>query len=203
MTSDALIEAKKAARADAEARRARAHAELARRSGADFAAAALKREFLAAVTPHAGAPVSGYWPVREEIDVRPIITELAGRGHACGLPVIVAKGQPLKFRRWRPGAKLEDGRWGIPIPPEDAEEVIPELVIAPLLAFDRAGRRLGYGAGFYDRTLALLRGRPGARVLAVGVAYAAQEMDAVPADESDERLDLIVTESGVIHPAGR
>jgi len=203
MKSDALLEAKKAARAKAQARRAQAHADLARRLAPDYAGGALMREFLATVSPHAGAAVSGYWPVREEIDVRPLLRQLADRGHVCGLPVIVAKGQPLVFRRWRPEAGLEDGRWGIPIPPEDAAQVIPDLVIVPLLAFDRAGRRLGYGAGFYDRTLALLRSRPDARVLAVGVAYAAQEMDEVPAGESDERLDLVVTETGVVRLAAR
>lgn len=193
-----LQEAKKAARAAALARRSEAHAGYLRRLGADFAGAALRRLFLAAANPRASAAVSGYWPVRDEIDVRPLLTEFAGRGHVCGLPVIVAKGKPLMFRRWKPDVPMVAGRWDIPVPPADAEEVIPELVIVPLLAFDRAGRRLGYGAGFYDRTLALLRSRPGARVFAAGVAYAAQEVDEVPADESDARLDLVVTEAEAI-----
>ncbi len=198
-----LQEAKKAARAAATARRFAAHAGYVRRLGADFAGAALMRQFLAAATPRAGAPVSGYWPVRDEIDVRPLLAELARRGHACGLPVIIGKGKPLAFRRWKPEVPLVAGRWDIPIPPAEAEEVVPELVIVPLLAFDRTGRRLGYGAGFYDRTLALLRGREGARVFAAGVAYAAQEVEEVPADESDERLDFVVTEAEAIRIAPR
>ena len=194
----ALEEAKKAARAAAMERRSEAHAGYVRRLGAEFAGAALMRQFLAAASPRAGAPVSGYWPVRDEIDVRPLLAEFARRGHICGLPVIAAKGKPLAFRRWKPEVPLVAGRWDIPVPPADADEVIPELVIVPLLAFDRSGRRLGYGAGFYDRTLALLRGRPGARVFAAGVAYAAQEAAEVPAEDTDEPLDLVVTETEAI-----
>lgn len=193
-----LEEAKKAARAAAMARRSAAHAGYVRRVGADFAGAALMRRFLAAAVPRAGAPVSGYWPVKGEIDVRPLMRTLAARGHVCGLPVIAAKGKPLAFRRWKPEMSLMPGRWDIPVPPQEADAVIPEFVIVPLLAFDRSGRRLGYGAGFYDRTLALLRGRPGARVFAAGVAYAAQEAEDIPADDSDEFLDLVVTERGAI-----
>jgi len=198
----AIAAAKKAARAAAEARREKAHAELAGRFGPDHAGAALARHFLDAITPPPGAPVSAYWPVKEEIDVRPLMAELVARGHVCGLPVIVAKRAPLVFKRWDPDRPLAEGRWGIPVPPADAPEVIPELLMVPLLAFDGLGNRLGYGAGFYDRTLALLRSRPGRRPLAVGVAYAAQRVDRVPCDETDEKLDWVVTEREALRFAG-
>jgi len=190
----ALAAAKQAAREAATARRAEAHADLARRFGPEHAGAALARNFFAAITPPPKIPVSAFWPVKEEIDVRPLMAALHERGHVCGLPVIVAKRAPLVFKRWHPDRPLVEGRWGIPVPPPEAEEVIPELVLVPLLAFDALGNRLGYGAGFYDRTLALLRSRPGHRALAVGVAYAAQQVENVPCDATDEKLDWVVTE---------
>jgi 5-formyltetrahydrofolate cyclo-ligase len=110
----------------------------------------------------------------------------------------MGRGFPLKFRRWYPERPLVAGKWGIATPDEGCEEIEPELVVVPLLAFDRGGNRLGYGAGYYDRTLAGLRSRRPGRVLAVGVAYAAQEVALVPVDESDERLDWIVTEKEAI-----
>lgn len=194
----AVAAAKKAAREEAVLRRAEAHADLARRFGPEYAGRELARNFFAAMEPVPGAPVSAFWPVKEEIDVRPLMSALHARGHACGLPVIVAKRAPLVFRRWDPARPLVEGRWGIPTPPEDAEEVIPELVLVPLLAFDAGGNRLGYGAGFYDRTLALLRSRPGHRALAVGVAYAAQQVARVPCDATDEKLDWVVTETDAV-----
>ena len=190
--------AKKAAREAARQRRAEAHAELARVFGPDYAGAALARNFFAALDPPPGIPVSGFWPVKEEIDVRPLLSGLHERGHVCGLPVIVAKGAPLVFRRWDPDGALIEGRWGIPVPPPESEEVVPELILVPLLAFDGRGNRLGYGAGFYDRTLSLLRGRPGLGTLAVGVAYSAQQVESIPCDETDEKLDWIVTEAGAV-----
>jgi 5-formyltetrahydrofolate cyclo-ligase len=191
-----LAAAKKAAREAALARRAAAHGDLRNRFGANYAGDQLMRYFFSAISPAKGIPVSGFWPVKEEIDVRPLMSALHARGHPCGLPVIVAKRTPLMFRRWDPKLPLVEGRWGIPTPPEDAPEVIPELVLVPLLAFDSGGNRLGYGAGFYDRTLALLRARPGKQTLAVGVGFAAQQVDAVPCDATDEVLDWVVTEKG-------
>lgn len=138
------------------------------------------------------ATIAGYWPVGDELDVRPLMERLHGRGHALCLPVVVAKGRPLLFRRWRPGDALVPGGLGIPVPGEGAGEVRPDLLLVPLLAFDRGGHRLGYGAGFYDRTLALLR--LGGPVTAVGVGYDAQEVPAVPRDALDQPLDWIVTE---------
>lgn len=194
----ALEAAKKSLREQAILRRGEAHGEIAGRFGAAYAGERLSRNFFAAITPPENAAVSAFWPVRDEIDVRPLLFALHERGHVCGLPVIVAKRAPLVFKRWDPHKPLAEGRWGIPVPPAEAEEVIPELMLVPLLAFDATGNRIGYGAGFYDRTIALLRGRPGRRPLAVGVAYAAQQVDRVPCDESDERLDWVVTERQAI-----
>jgi 5-formyltetrahydrofolate cyclo-ligase len=197
MTETTLQEAKRAARAEALGRRAAAHADAARRFGTASAGEALRRRFLEAITVPDGAAVSAYWPVRSEIDTRPLLTALHEAGHACGLPVIVRRGAALIFRRWQPGMTLLARPFGLLEPGPEAEEVIPDIVLVPLLAFDSAGRRLGYGGGYYDCTLAGLR-RAGREVVAIGVAYAAQGCDHVPADESDERLDWVVTEQGAI-----
>jgi 5-formyltetrahydrofolate cyclo-ligase len=130
-----------------------------------------------------------------EIDIRPLLLALAGRGHPIALPVTPKRGLPLGFRRWRPGEALARGPMGTS-QPAAGEELRPDWLLVPLLAFDRAGRRLGYGGGYYDRTLALL---PGAT--AIGCAYAAQEMAEVPAGPEDWRLDAIATEAGVIRIA--
>ncbi len=149
--------------------------------------------FLAAVRVPPGAAVSGYWPMRSEIDPRPILTALHARGHSLCLPVVVGKGQPLIFRAWRPGDGLVAGGFGTQVPDEEQETVVPRLLLVPLLAFDRAGYRLGYGGGFYDRTLAALRAQ--GPVVAVGLAFSAQEVESVPHDATDARLDWIVTEA--------
>lgn len=191
MTADA--EAKTRLRADARRRRAAAFA-----AGADTAAQAIARRFLESVPRPAGVAVAGYWPVRDEVDPRPLLTVLADRGHAIGLPAVVTRGGVLEFRRWPfavPVATPPSGAHGIPAPPDESPALMPELLLVPLLAFDRRGRRLGYGGGYYDRTLAALRRGP---VLAVGLAFAAQEVAAVPVDGGDEALDWIVTEAEAI-----
>jgi 5-formyltetrahydrofolate cyclo-ligase len=122
--------------------------------------------------------------------------EICARGHLCALPVVARRRAPLIFRRWAPETALVPGAHGEGVPPECAEEVVPDLVIVPGLAFDRDGFRLGYGAGYYDRTLAALRtSRP---VAAVGLAYAEQLIGHVPRGERDEPLDWIVTERETI-----
>lgn len=191
MTADA--EAKTRLRAEARRRRAAAFA-----AGAESAAEAVARRFLESVPRPAGVVIAGYWPVRDEVDPRPLLTALAGFGHPVGLPAVVARGGVLAFRRWpfaAPVASPPAGAYGIPAPPADAPAVVPELLLVPLLAFDRRGRRLGYGGGYYDRTLAALRRGP---VLAVGLAFAAQEVAAVPVASGDEPLDWIVTEAEAI-----
>ncbi|WP_170979146.1 5-formyltetrahydrofolate cyclo-ligase [Roseomonas sp. HF4] len=175
----------------AEARRV----ALARRAAIDPAGAG---EALAAIVlrdcpPPAGAMVSAFWPMGPEIDVRPLLDALHARGQALCLPVTPRRGQPLRFRRWAPGDALGHGPMGTREPLPAAPEVVPDWLLVPLLAFDRAGRRLGYGGGYYDRTLAAL---PGAT--AIGVAYAGQEMQEVPAGPNDMRLDRVATETGVV-----
>jgi len=143
-----------------------------------------------------GVPVSGYAQMRSEIDPTAAMEEASAHGSVC-LPVIVEKDAPLTFREWSPGCEMVEGTFGARVP-SSGKIVIPEIVIVPLLAFSRAGGRLGYGGGFYDRTLELLRAsKP---TLAIGFAYAAQEMDDIPLEATDQPLDLIVTENGVIEP---
>ncbi|GGL73027.1 5-formyltetrahydrofolate cyclo-ligase [Wenxinia marina] len=145
---------------------------------------------------HRGVPLSGYMRIRTEIDPTPAMAEAAAHG-PVGVPVIEGPGRPLKFRLWTPDAETEEGTFGAHVPAA-GDWVVPQVLIVPLLAFDRRGYRMGYGGGFYDRTLAGLRA--GGPVLAIGFAFAAQEVAAVPIDATDERLDLIVTEAGVIEP---
>lgn len=142
-------------------------------------------------------PISGYAPIRTEIDPTPVMTALCEAGAEICLPVVAGPRQPLIFRRWTPEMTLVPGAFGAPVPP-DGPEVEPVCLIAPLLAFDRARYRLGYGGGFYDRTLAALRARR--RTVAIGLAYAAQEVARVPVEPTDEPLDGIVTEKEVIRP---
>jgi 5-formyltetrahydrofolate cyclo-ligase len=137
----------------------------------------------------------------DELDPRPLFMALHDRGHPIGLPVIAAKGQPLLFRRWTPDVALVRGPFRVMTPPAEALEVVPRLLLVPLLAFDRTGYRLGYGGGFYDRTIAKLRAA--GDVLAVGVGLAVQGMDAVPRDDTDEPLDWIVTDQEAIRISNR
>jgi len=160
------------------------------------AGAAVRDNFLAAVSVPAGIPISAYWPLEAEFDPRPLFTELHRRGHAIGLPVVVGRGQALLFRHWDPGTELVRGRFRVMTPPPSAPEIVPRLLLVPLLAFDRAGYRLGYGGGFYDRTIAKLRAAGGA--VAVGVTFAALEVPDVPRDDADQPLDWIVTEREAI-----
>lgn len=141
-----------------------------------------------------GATVAGYWPVRDEMDVRALLRALCEEGHPVALPVVAGPGRPLRFRRWCPGDMLAMGPFGLSEPPAEAPELTPRVLLVPLLAFDRRGYRLGYGRGYYDRTLGSLRAA--GPVVAVGIAFAAQEVAELPSDHFDQRLDWIVTERG-------
>ncbi len=180
---------KKAARAEAALLRDRAFAADPE-AGERLAGHVLARA--GALGLGSGVAVSAYWPMKNEMDVRPLLAALAELGCVVALPVVAGKGKPLLFRRWRPGMVLRSASFGLSEPGASEPEVVPRIVFAPLLAFDRRGNRIGWGAGFYDRTLAGLRARD--PVTAVGVAYAAQELASVPADAHDQPLDWIATE---------
>ncbi|HYG85613.1 MAG TPA: 5-formyltetrahydrofolate cyclo-ligase [Azospirillum sp.] len=156
------------------------------------AAHAIRDRILAEV-PLPDGPVAGYWPLGSELDVRPLLLHFSGQGRTAALPVAGPRGEPLRFRAWTLDTPLREGRFGITEPDETAPWVVPVVLLVPLLAFDRGGHRLGYGAGYYDRTLGGLRAA-GGPVLAVGVGFAAQEVEAVPHGPHDQPLDWIVTE---------
>lgn len=180
-----LAEVKAAVRAAALARRKLAFAQ---RKPSDC------RLLSDALQAHSERVLAGYMPMRTEIDCLPAMVAHKG---PVGVPVIPGRGQPLIFRRWRPGAEMVPGAFGALIP-ATGEEIVPEVLIVPLLAFDRRGYRLGYGGGFYDRTLERLRAM--SPVTAIGFAFAAQEVTEVPTEPTDQRLDLIVTEREVFAP---
>jgi 5-formyltetrahydrofolate cyclo-ligase len=169
---------------------------LAADAGAAAEAAQYAAEhFLNSVFCNQPCVMAGYIAMADELDPLPLMRQLAAAGHRLALPVVVEKQAPLKFRAWQPGGPLEAGHHGTQAPPAAAPEVTPDVVIVPLLAFDAAGHRLGYGGGYYDRTLAQLR-RQG-RVQAVGFAYDGQKVPALPCHEGDQRLDAIVTDQAV------
>jgi 5-formyltetrahydrofolate cyclo-ligase len=152
------------------------------------------RTFPVKVTP--GMIVSGFSPMKTEINPIPLMRKLAAAGVKLALPCIAGRGHPLVMRAWDFGAALASGQWGIREPTPDAAEVAPDILIVPLACFDRTGHRIGYGAGYYDMTIRALRAKK--KVTAVGIAFAAQEIPQVPATERDERLDLVLTEREVI-----
>ena len=179
----------------------RLRAEMAgarRRAAADPgpAARAVRDRFLARFGDRvAGAGVSAYWPIGDELDPLPLLHALAGRGAVCALPAVIGPGRPLAFRRWRPGDALVEARFGLSEPPGTAPPVAPDIVVVPLLAVDRAGRRLGYGGGYYDRTIAALRCR--GEVLVVGIGYDVQIRPSVPEGADDRRVDWMVSEKRI------
>lgn len=142
-----------------------------------------------------------YQPMGSELDPRPLLARLHHRGARAALPATRGHGEVMSFRLWEPHVRLEPDAYGIPAPPPFAPEVEPDLVVAPLLGFDRAGRRLGQGAGHYDRALADLRARK--QVFVLGLAFAGQEIAELPHEDHDERLDAILTETGYIEVAHR
>lgn len=141
-----------------------------------------------------GVPLAGYMAMRTEIDPTPAMEEAAAHGPVC-VPVIIGGGLPLRFSRWEPGVALRDGPFGAQVPEVD-DFFEPEILIVPLTAYDLQGGRLGYGGGFYDRTLEMLRAKRA--TLAIGFAFSAQQADALPLESTDQPLDMIVTERGVI-----
>jgi len=144
--------------------------------------------------------VSGYIPIGDEIDVGPLMSDLSADGAVYVLPVVVAKDAALVFRHWRPGVPLEDGPWNTQHPGPDSAEAIPDVMLVPMLAFDGDGYRIGWGGGFYDRTIATLKSqRP---TLVIGVAYSGQRVDALPRGDHDQPLDWVVTDEGSLEISG-
>jgi 5-formyltetrahydrofolate cyclo-ligase len=148
------------------------------------------------VTVTTGMIVSGFSPMKTEINPLPLMRKAVQLGARLALPAIAARGKPLIMRAYAFGDELARGQWGIREPKTDAPEVAPDILIVPLAAFDRSGHRIGYGAGYYDMTINALRAKK--RVIAMGIAFAAQEITSVPATERDARLDFVLTEREVI-----
>ncbi|MEM7633922.1 MAG: 5-formyltetrahydrofolate cyclo-ligase [Pseudomonadota bacterium] len=189
----AISDAKKLARKAAGDVRKSAHERLKA-----SAAQALADRGLDFAGDLAGKTVSGFIPYLSEIDTRPLLGQLGVLGCETCVPVVIANNTPLEFRVWSPGEPTVAGRWGIPIPPDGTPVVDPDVLLVPLLAYDTSGYRLGYGGGFYDRTLEKLRSlKP---VIAIGVAYSAQQVDAVVRGDHDQPLDWILTEKGPHKP---
>ena len=182
--------AKATLRAEALARRDAMPAQL--RAAAAEAIAA--RAFPVAVKP--GTIVSGFMPLKSEINPLPLLRKLAEAGAQLALPAIAGRGLPLIMRAYTFGDEFARGQWGIREPKPEAAEVLPDILIVPLAAFDRTGHRIGYGAGYYDMTIRGLRAKK--PVIAIGIGFAAQEIPKVPATERDERLDLVLTERETI-----
>ena len=143
-----------------------------------------------------GAVVSGFMPMKSEINPLPLLRKLAGEGAKLALPCIDGRGKPLIMRAYQFGDAFKSGQWGIREPMPEAPEVKPDILLVPLVCFDRSGQRIGYGAGYYDRTIANLRALKS--VTTIGIAFAMQEIRQVPATERDERLDFVLTEKEIL-----
>ncbi|MGZ6176305.1 MAG: 5-formyltetrahydrofolate cyclo-ligase [Candidatus Binataceae bacterium] len=154
-------------------------------------AAALRDRVLAAL-PQASQIIAGYWPLGDELDCRPALGGLCARGCGVALPVVAGQGLVLIFRRWLEGEPMESGPFGTSHPSPRAPVVEPDTLLLPLIAFDRRGHRLGYGAGYYDRTVGALRRQRSIRT--IGLAYDEQEVDMVPAAAHDQAMDGVITD---------
>jgi 5-formyltetrahydrofolate cyclo-ligase len=173
----------------------RREAELRRRALANPDHAGALARHVTALNLMQGAVVAGYAAFRDEADPKPLLLALANHGHPLALPAIVASGAPLRFHRWREGDAMRLHAYGVSEPLAEAAVVVPSVVLVPLLAFDATGWRLGYGGGYYDRTLAAVRSAGAVR--AIGIAYGGQEIAAVPHSGHDQRLDAVLTEAGL------
>ena len=191
MTDLTPAERKQALRIAAFARREALDRDVRHAAAQAIAAHALDAPELQAVQP-----IGGYWPIRSEVDPRPLMEALVGRGQGVALSQILHP--HLSWREWHPGDMLVHGGFGVSEPGPDAAEVFPRALLVPLAAFDRHGGRLGYGKGHFDRSIAELSARH--PVIAIGLAYAAQEIEDVPREPHDRLLDFIVTEAGIVRP---
>ena len=190
MVDEMIEEAKAALRI--RARAARASLDHGERADAAVAAA---RHFFDGIALQASDVVAAYWRIRDELDCQPILVKLMDSNQKVVLPVVVGPEDPLDLRVWEQGASLYESGFGTLAPSELAPKAEPDIVIMPLLGFDKTGTRLGYGGGYYDRTLASMKKKP----KLIGLAFAAQELDRIPREAHDVPLDAIVTEAGVRH----
>ncbi|WDR01170.1 5-formyltetrahydrofolate cyclo-ligase [Devosia algicola] len=188
MVDEKIEEAKAALRLDAHLRRA----ALAANWRAD-AARAVSDHFFDGIALHPGDIVAGYWRIRDELDCQPILVRLMDSLQPVVLPVVMGPNEPLELRVWEQGAALYPAGFGTLAPADLAPRAEPDIVLMPLLGFDAKGTRLGYGGGYYDRTLAHFKKRP----RLVGLAFCAQELDDIPREDHDMPLDAVVTEDGV------
>jgi 5-formyltetrahydrofolate cyclo-ligase len=139
-----------------------------------------------------GRNLSAYWPIKGEPDLRPLMAKLHNAGVVIALPLVETKAAPLVFRLWTPETKMVRGDWNIPVPPADAEPVTPDIALAPLVGWDEKGYRLGYGGGYFDRTLAALTPRP----FVIGIGYASAKLATIFPQPHDIAMNLIVTDGG-------
>ncbi|MHB1101491.1 MAG: 5-formyltetrahydrofolate cyclo-ligase [Devosia sp.] len=190
MTDVTIEEAKAALRARAHQQRA----TFLQGYRADAAKAAAEH-FFAGVTLRPTEMVAAYWPIRDELDCKLVLTRLMDEGQPVCLPVVLGENQPLELRLWEQGAALYPSGFGTLAPGENAPLVEPDVVLMPLLGFDQLGTRLGYGGGYYDRTLAAISRSP----RLIGFAFSAQELNHIPREIHDVPLDAVVTEQGVRH----
>lgn len=159
------------------------------------AAKAVSQHFFDGIKLEAGDVVACYWRIRDELDCQPILVRLMDSNQTVVLPVVMGDEEPLDMRVWEQGASLYEAGFGTLAPADLAPRAEPDVVLMPLLGFDNTGTRLGYGGGYYDRTLAKMSKKP----RLIGLAFAAQELDAIPREAHDVPLDAIVTEAGVRH----
>lgn len=185
-------------RLKAEMRQAQRHkrASLFKSSGSEIYMQAAK-SFIEAMAIPKGGIVAGYWPLKNEFDCRPLLEIIAAEGGRLALPVVAGDSGKLHFLEWSPGAPLAEAGFGTLGPKRPGREILPDLVLVPLLAFDRQGGRLGYGGGFYDRSLTALRAE-GKCKTAIGLGFSGQRVQQVPMGPFDARLDAVATETGVI-----
>ena len=191
-TLDSVAKAKMSLREYATARRRQAHSRYSSGSGVRGA-----EHFMASIPLAPGAIVGGYWPIREEFDVMPLLRRLIAMGYKCALPFIDQDRQELIFREWCLGTETIKGCYNIPEPVNTCARLLPNILLAPLLAYDLEGFRLGYGGGYYDKAIRSLR-RSNKLIISIGAAFSDQRVDHVPHNSMDEKLDWIVTERGAM-----
>jgi len=163
-----------------------------RRKAGEALASHLRAELISRFGGASRGVLSGYWPIKGEPDLRPFLGELHALGATIALPVVETRNTPLVFRRWTPQTKMAKGNWNIPVPPPECDQLTPEIVLAPLVGWDAAGYRLGYGGGYFDRTLAALEPCP----FSIGIGFQSARLATIFPQPHDIPLDLILTENG-------